>query len=831
MARRLRLELLEDRRLLTSLAGYVYNDVNNDGVMQTGESGIRNAKVTLTGTDDIHGDVRMSVLTDSTGAYAFSLGSGTYRITVGDPSGYVGGTPSVGSQEAGITDYGTDASGDNLFIDQITLDTGVDGINNNFGELTAASVAGTIWDDSANNDGVKQAGEPALAGIMVHFSGTDDRANDVNMTATTGASGTFAFSELRPGSYTLTHDQPTGYLAGKVVAGNEPNVVATQPTLQGGQGQIAFSLDPGDNGTGNNFAELKVASLAGFVWDDSANNDGIKQTGESGIQGVSVTLSGTTDLGVIFPVSVATAADGSYSFPNLRPGTYTLAETQPFSYLDGKDTIGTPSGTAGNDQFAGIVLAVGANGANNNFGELRPASLSGFVWDDTANNDGVKQTGEAGISGATVHLTGTDDLGHAVNRAATTDTAGAYNFSSLRPGTYALAEDQPAGYADGKDTIGTPGGTAGNDQFTGIVLAAGVAGANNNFGERFLAVAYTLVVKGPSGTVARQDSLGRYRLNPGDSFTVEVRANDVRSGVGANGGVQAAYADLRYDPSLLNWTAGSLQIAALFDKSTAGTIDAAHQLVDEAGGAFDLALNGSHYPGAGTPQLLFTVAGQVSAAATHGSTVTLALDSADVAGHDTMVFGNSASVPATYQGVGLLIGSLWRNPTNQWDVDGNGTVNAADESTVVSQLTAGKPQVLADIRPTGSPMVDVDGNGVLNWLDALLIHQHLGSASAGVQMAVAASSPSPSVTATTTAASPPTGTAPGREDQAAAAYSPQLLTALFTMAQREGPRQAVLDQVFAGEADDSHSFLQRRTADYAPLENFSTKPKGHFGDL
>ena len=181
------------------------------------------------------------------------------------------------------------------------------------------------------------------------------------------------------------------------------------------------------------------------------------------------------------------------------------------------------------------------------------------------------------------------------------------------------------------------------------MLAAGVAGVNNNFGERFLAVAYTLVVEGPGGVVARQDSLGRYRLNPGDSFTVEVYANDMRSGVGALGGVEAAYADLRYSPNLLNWTAGSLQIAPRFDKSTSGTIDAPNQQVDEAGGAFDLALNGSHYPGAGTPQLLFTVAGQVSAAAAHGSTVTLGLDAADVAGHDTMVYGNSVAVPATYQ--------------------------------------------------------------------------------------------------------------------------------------------------------------------------------------
>ena len=37
-------------------------------------------------------------------------------------------------------------------------------------------------------------------------------------------------------------------------------------------------------------------------------------------------------------------------------------------------------------------------------------------------------------------------------------------------GTYTITETQPAGYTDGKDTIGTPGGTVGNDAFSNIVL-------------------------------------------------------------------------------------------------------------------------------------------------------------------------------------------------------------------------------------------------------------------------------------------------------------------------------------------------------------------------
>jgi len=129
------------------------------------------------------------------------------------------------------------------------------------------------------------------------------------------------------------------------------------------------------------------------------------------------------------------------------------------------------------------VLNAGVAGANNNFGELAPASLAGFVYADT-NNDGVKQGTESGISGVTVTLTGTNDLG-AVTLTTTTGAGGAYAFTNLRPGTYTISETQPTGYLDGKDTIGTPGGNATvNDVFSAVVLNAGVNGANNNFGER-----------------------------------------------------------------------------------------------------------------------------------------------------------------------------------------------------------------------------------------------------------------------------------------------------------------------------------------------------------
>jgi uncharacterized repeat protein (TIGR01451 family) len=222
------------------------------------------------------------------------------------------------------------------------------------------------------------------------------------------------------------------------------------------------------------------ASISGYVYSD-ANNNGNKDGGETGIAGSLITLTGTNDQG---PVSQTTTTDarGFYQFTNLRPGTYTILQDDPAGWLDGKDTAGSAGGSVTKDQIAGISLPAGADSSNNDFGELAPSSLSGFVYVD-ANNNGIKDPGEAPIPGVAITLTGFTDQGP-VAAQATTDPTGSYQFQNLRPGNYAIAETQPAHYLNGQNAIGTQGGTSGNDTFGNIVLPAGVAGINNNFGEQ-----------------------------------------------------------------------------------------------------------------------------------------------------------------------------------------------------------------------------------------------------------------------------------------------------------------------------------------------------------
>jgi hypothetical protein len=188
------------------------------------------------------------------------------------------------------------------------------------------------------------------------------------------------------------------------------------------------------------------------------------------------------DLGQNVALTLTTASDGTYSFGNLRPGTYTLTETQPAGLLDGKDTLGTQDGTASNDSFS-FKIGENTNGTGNNFAELQPALISGSVYSD-GNNNGIRDPKEPGIPNVQITLTGTDDLGNSVTLTTTTDKNGNYAFSNLRPGTYTISEKQPGGYSEGKDTAGPLGGDATvKDIISSITIGSGDSAIDNLFGE------------------------------------------------------------------------------------------------------------------------------------------------------------------------------------------------------------------------------------------------------------------------------------------------------------------------------------------------------------
>ena len=112
--------------LPNGLSGFVYLDADNDGQKDANEFGIATVEVTLRGVADSGEAVKLTTTTDANGFYQFAnLRPGQYVLTEAQPKFFVSGRDTIGTQGG--------KAGSNRFS-RIELRSGVQGVNNNFGE-------------------------------------------------------------------------------------------------------------------------------------------------------------------------------------------------------------------------------------------------------------------------------------------------------------------------------------------------------------------------------------------------------------------------------------------------------------------------------------------------------------------------------------------------------------------------------------------------------------------------------------------------------------------------------------------------------------------------
>ncbi len=443
-----------------SIRGRVGADLDGDCEHDEGEPYLEGVTIYLL---DSSGNRIDSTTTNGDGEYSFTgLEPGTYGVEEIQPDGYLDGADHIGS-EGGTND-------ENDVIADIVLISGTEAVEYNFCEIPPSTIRGLV---SADLDGDCQydAGEPLLEGVTIYL--LDESGNQVASTVT-DANGEYEFTDLTPGTYGVEEVQPDGYFDGSESVGSEGGSLLAPDSI------IDIALAGGTDAVEYNFCEIIPSSLSGRVSVDT-DGDGAYDTGETLLEGVTVELFNSS--GTLVD-STTTNAAGRYEFTNLKPGTYTVTETQPDDYYDGSDEVGSAGGTLEDpDTITEITLISGTTATSYNFYELEPVSLSGYVYEDL-DNDGVRDSGESAIAGVTVSLLDAD--GNATGSTAVTNSSGFYEFDNLEPNaTYGVSEAQPDGYYDGLDAAGTAGGTATNpgDKITGAVLDVGLNGKNYNFGE------------------------------------------------------------------------------------------------------------------------------------------------------------------------------------------------------------------------------------------------------------------------------------------------------------------------------------------------------------
>jgi len=358
-----------------SLSGTVYVDANNNGQRDGGETGKAGVQVEL--LNSIGTVVAGPVVTaDGTGAnpigfYSFgNLAPGTYSVQELSAAGVIDTVANVGvingasSPNVGVAQGFTK-------IANVTIGSGDVASNYNFGVQLPATLSGTVYVD-ANNDNLFEAGEAGTSDDTITLSGTDIFGNPVNQTLQ-HVSGSYSFSNLNPGTYTLTEQTPlpTGFYAS---AANVGSVSAGQSGTKLNNSTIqSITLSSGATGSNYNFGAQPTVSLGGTVYIDS-NKDNLFEAGEPGFSNVTITLSGTDVFGNAVNLGPQQPVNGAYLFSNLIPGTYSLHEGTPTGEFATVANLGLVNGVAKGtvtavDTIQGIDLTPsGSIGSSYNFG-------------------------------------------------------------------------------------------------------------------------------------------------------------------------------------------------------------------------------------------------------------------------------------------------------------------------------------------------------------------------------------------------------------------------------------------------------------------------------
>ncbi|HMU57219.1 MAG TPA: SdrD B-like domain-containing protein, partial [Chitinophagaceae bacterium] len=382
-----------------------------------------------------------------------------------------------------------------------TLATGEENLTVDLGIINTAkgALGNRVWYDNGAgggtaNDGIQNGSEIGVAGVMVTLVNASgqlvDRNGNVTTTpvvTTTDANGYYVFADLTAGaSFAVKFSNlPTGfdYTAKTGTGSGDDNrsdadiVNGLTPAVTIVANTLNTTLDGGITST--------RASLGNYVWMDD-NGDGVQDSGEPGVAGVTVSLyydansdGDFLDAGENLPVaSMITDQNGSYLFTNLIPGNYQVE----FSTIPGGTTFtqrNTPgdngdntnsdavpqSGNIAVGRTATVVLSAGEADLTVDAGLFRPRAVIGnYVWVDS-NNDGVQQSTEPPAPGILVSLI---DAGGNVVAVAVTDGNGSYLFPNVAPGTYSMSfTNRPTGTS-------FTSANAGDDNFDSDVSAAGI---------------------------------------------------------------------------------------------------------------------------------------------------------------------------------------------------------------------------------------------------------------------------------------------------------------------------------------------------------------------
>ena len=209
-----------------------------NGQQDGSEGGLAGATVSL--------DTGLSSSTGSDGLFTLVAPAGrVVTVTETNPDGYVSTNAIPGNGAVRL-------SSDSLAIGPLT--GGATSANNKFGDVLPTQVitiSGYVWNDNGDGggtagDGIRDAGEPGLAGAMV--------ALNTGPSEMTGPDGFFLMHAPPNQEITLSETNPAGYLSTNAIPGNNATKVNDDAIL-------VSALAAGSTSAGNLFGDVLSADL------------------------------------------------------------------------------------------------------------------------------------------------------------------------------------------------------------------------------------------------------------------------------------------------------------------------------------------------------------------------------------------------------------------------------------------------------------------------------------------------------------------------------------------------------------------------------------------
>ena len=425
---------------LGSIAGTYFCDENDNSVQDSGEAVLAGQTVWLIKAGS---GVIASTTTDANGNYIFEdLEAGNYTVrfdgnNIGDKEfveGNVGNDDTIDSDVVNVGGAGNGNTG-TITLGQgenvTDVDAGVEVV-----DTGDAQISGRITFDADDDDTENAAGGGFDAGFGGKTVELLNEAGDVIATTTTAANGSYSFTGLDAGTYSVNFPDTMGLTIADKDVGAEG-----EDSDANANGQT----DPIEVGIGDNIPNIDLslqdpadASLGGRIFMDSDDDSQDNGNGnEAPAPGVTVRL---LDADGNELATTTTDANGEYLFENLKAGDYKVDFP---TEVDGKvlvdQNIGDDLSDSDADQGTGetgvVSVGISEDVRDVDAGVEDPgtAAINGRLFMDS--DDDSQDNGEMGVSGVEVELL--DDDGNVV-ATTTTDANGDYTFGGLGAGDYSV---------------------------------------------------------------------------------------------------------------------------------------------------------------------------------------------------------------------------------------------------------------------------------------------------------------------------------------------------------------------------------------------------------